>query len=601
MTRMRGVRKSGWMLAAILALASVSDGARAAASAEWTTPGGDLQGTRFSDLTEITTRTVGKLVEDFAVPTGVKASHQGSPLVVGSVMYVVTPFPNRLIAIDLAKKGAILWTFEPGPDDFARGVSCCDVINRGAAYASGKVVYNLLDGSTVAVDAQTGKQIWRKKIGDPRTGETMSGAPLIVKDKVIVGNAGAELGVRGWIQALDLNTGKSVWKAYSTGPDSDTLMDRTFRPPYAKDAGINLGTTSWGGSSLWQQGGGTAWGWVTYDPIQKRIFYGTAQPGVWNADLRPGRNQWASSIIARDPDTGRAAWAYQVTPHDGWDYDSVNENIAVTLPIGGVNTSVLVHFDKNGFAYTLQRQTGKLLVAKPFTRVTWATGVNLSTGEPQTVAEKATHQGAITTDICPSALGGKDWEPASFSPQTRLFYVPAINLCQDLEPLAAIYIAGTPFTGADVHLKPGAGGYLGELVAWDATAGQRAWSVQEKFPLYGGTLSTAGGVVFYGTLDGWFKAVDAKTGKLLFSTKLECGVVSNPISFTGPDGKQRIAVMTGVGWLAGGLSTGACPAGGGFTGSSTPIARAVQELPQADRAPLVAPPTSGFIHVFKLP
>lgn len=593
-------RRDPWIPALLAASTIFPATAMAQAGAEWTTPAGVLQGTRYSALTDITSANVGTLKEEFNYATGTKASHQGGPLVVGNVMYVVTPFPNKLIALDLTKPGTALWTFDPHTNGYARGVACCDVVNRGASYANGLIVYNLLDGNTVAVKATTGVQAWRTKLADPQAGETLTGAPIVVNNKVIVGNAGAELGVRGWVQALDVNTGAVLWKAYNTGPDSDVLIDQNFKPYYAKDQGTNLGVNTWQGNE-WQQGGATAWAWMTYDPELNLLYYGTAQPGVWNPDMRPGDNKWSSTIFARNPDTGKAVWAYQLTPHDGWDYDAVNENIVADLPIGGATRKVIVHFNKNGFAYTLDRATGQLLVANPFGTVTWATGVDLTTGLPQFVSAMQPHQGVVTSGICPSALGVKDWEPAAFSPATNLFYIPALNFCENLEPLLALYIAGTPFMGNSLNFYPGQGGNMGSLVAWDAAKGQAAWSIPETLPLYAGVLATAGNVVFYGTLDKQFKAVDATTGKLLFQTPLECGVVSNPMSYTGPDGKQRVAVMTGVGWLAGGFAGGTCPSGGAWGDAKMPLGQAIAGLNKGKVLPQAGGATSGYVHVFKLP
>jgi lanthanide-dependent methanol dehydrogenase len=575
------------------------------AGAQWLTPSGTPGGSRFSVLSDINAANVSALVEDFAFPTGTIASHQGQPLVVGDTMYIVTPFPNKLIALDLTRPGTKRWTFDPAADIYARGVACCDVVNRGAVYADGKIIYNVLDDTTVAVDATTGKLAWRRKLGDPTTGETMTGAPIVANGKVIVGNAGGELGIRGWVQALDVKTGQTAWKAYNTGPDADVLIGPRFKPFYAKDRGTDLGATSWPGT-MWKQGGATSWAWFTYDPQLNLIYHGTSNPGVWNPDMRRGDNKWGATLFARDPDTGEAVWAYQVTPHDGWDYDAVNESIVADLPIGGVKRKVIVHFNKNGFAYTLDRATGEVLVANKFGQVTWAERVDLASGAPVVNPGMNPHQGVITENICPSPLGGKDWEPSAYSPQTRLFYVPAINVCNNLEPLKAMYIAGTPFVGANTVLVPGAGGFFGELVAWDAARGTRAWSIPEFLPLYAGALATAGNLVFYGTLDRWFKAVDATTGQVLFQTQLECGIVGNPIAYTAPDGKQRVAVYTGLGWLAGGFAGAPCPdpgAGAERVGAMSPLAGAIDDLQLAKpaKAGSAAAPTSGMVHVFKLP
>ena len=571
----------------LLAASVVSPTAAYAQSgAEWTTAAGTAQGTRFSNLDQITSTNAAGLIEEFTHPTGSKASHQGQPLVVGKTMYIVTPFPNRLIALDLDLPGQVRWTFDPHPNEYARGVACCDIVNRGAAYANGKIIYNVLDGTTVAVDSVTGRLVWRAVLANPATGETLTGAPIVIKDKVIVGNAGAELGIRGWVQALNVHTGKPVWKAYGTGPDADVLIGRGFHPFYAKDRGTDLGSTSWPGT-MWRQGGATAWAWFTYDPDLNLLYYGTANPGVWNPDMRPGDNKWGSTIFARNPDTGQAVWAYQVTAHDGWDYDSMNESIVTSLEIGGVMRKVIVHFDKNGFAYTLDAATGEVLIANKYGHVTWADHVDLATGAPAVNPAMEPHQGHVTKGICPSPLGAKDFEPSAYSPATKLFYIPSINFCDNLEPLKAQFIAGTPFMGAALKFAPAPGGFMGELIAWDAAKGTRVWSVQEPLPLYGGVLATAGNIVFYGTLDKWFRAIDATTGKVLFQKQLECGIVGNPMTYLGPDGKQRVAVYTGLGWLAGGFAGGTCP-----------------HISSEDEGSRVSAPgtaTSGAVHVFKLP
>lgn len=564
--------------------------------------GGTPQGTRFSGLTEITPLNAANLIEEFSYPTGTKGSHQGSPLVVGNVMYVVTPFPNKLIALDLTRPGTALWVFTPNPGSFAQGLTCCDIVNRGPVYGNGLIVYTLLDGNVVAVNARTGAQVWRTKVADPWTGETLNTAPIIVKDKVIFGSSGSEMGVRGSVRALNLATGQLVWQAYATGPDSDVLIDSSFRPYFAKDRGANLGVSTWP-TNMWRHGGATSWGWITYDPDENLIFYGTSQPGVFNPDMRPGENKWGASIFARNADTGKAVWAYQLVPHDSWDYDSVNENTIIDLNVGGVVHKAIVHFDKNGFAYTLDPYTGALISAKPFSHVNWASGIDLTTGRPTIAATKLTHEGVVTSNICPSAIGAKDWEHSAYSPITGLFYFGAHNMCMSYEPFKVSYIAGTPLIGANVAITPGPGGNMGEFVAFDPAKGVRAWTIKEPFALFGGALATAGGVVFYGTLDKKFKAIDAATGRLLFSKDLECGIASAPIAFTGPDGKQRVAITTGIGFLNGGFVGGPCPAGTTFVRSSGPaLASASVDLgTNAPPRPALASATSGNVHVFKLP
>ena len=275
-------------------------------------PGKNHQGFRFSGLTDITPDNVKQLKVAWTFSLGVEKGQEAAPIVVGNTMYVVTPYPNIVYALDLTKPGgAVKWKFEPKPAAAAQGVACCDVVNRGAAYADGRIFFNTLDDHTVALDADTGKEVWRTKLGDITRGETMTMAPLVVEGKVLVGNSGGELGVRGWLTALDANSGKIAWRAYSTGPDKDVLIGAKFKPFYDQDKGKDLGVQTWP-PEAWKIGGGTVWGWISYDPELNLIFYGTANPGPWNPDQRPGDNKWTAGIFARDPDTGEARWFYQM-------------------------------------------------------------------------------------------------------------------------------------------------------------------------------------------------------------------------------------------------------------------------------------------------
>jgi len=579
-------------LMAAMLLAHAAIASAQAAGAEWTMPAGTVQGTRFSSLAQINATNVANLQEEFHFATGIEDGHEGAPLVVGSTMYIVSPFPNRLFALDLAKKGDERWVFDPKADPFAQDKACCDTVNRGAVFANGKVIYNVLDNTTVAVDAKTGVQVWRTKLGDPATGQTITMGPLVVGDKVLVGNSGGEMAVRGFLVALDVDTGKEAWRAFSTGPDADVLIGPRFHPFYAKDRGVNLGATTWPGT-LWKNGGSTVWGWLTYDPTLNLLFHGTGNPGVWNADMRPGDNKWSTTVFARDPKTGDAIWAYQMTPHDGWDYDGVNESIVADLPFGGAVRKVLVRFDRNGFAYTMDRATGQVLVAQKFVDATnWATSIDLATGLPVENPDKRTHEGVVVRDICPAASGGKDQQPSAFSPHTNLFYVPTNNLCMDYEGLKALLFQGAPFVGASVMMKAGPGGNRGEFIAWDAVAGKKVWGIKERFPVWSGVLATAGDVVFYGTLDRMFKAVDAKTGAVLFEKQLDSGIVGHPMTFLGPDGKQRVAVYSGPGGWAGAIVPGRLS-------PDDPFAALGAVAAMAD-LPLFTGP-GGSVHVFKLP
>jgi lanthanide-dependent methanol dehydrogenase len=521
-------------------------------NAEWTTPQGDLANTRFSTLDQINTGNVSHLRLISTMSDGIAHGHEGNPLVVNNVMYVITPFPNKLIALDLKNPtGPAKFEYNPYPNENAVGKACCDTVNRGGSYADGKIVYATLDGHVVAVDAQNGKQVWSTLVGNLNLGETITMAPLVVKDRVIVGSSGGELGVRGWDVGLDLKTGKEVWRAYATGPDKDVLIGPGFKPFYAKDQGQDLGVTSWMGDE-YKRGGGNQWGWVSYDPETNLIFYGTGNPGVWNADQRPGDNKWSISIFARNPETGEAKWAYQIVPHDSWDYDEIMENILIDMNWQGKMRKLLIHPGRTGFVFVLDRETGELLAAQKFVGSTnWASGYDLKTGLPNVDEKKRTHQGTTTHDICPSSTGAKEFVPSSFSPRTGLLYIPAHNTCMDYGGMKASYIAGTPYLGADVVMKPGPGGDQGMLIAWDIKQGKAVWTDPEpQWPLYSGVLSTAGDVVFYGTLDRMFKAVDAHTGKLLWKFQVSSGIIGNPMTYLGPDGKQYVAVYAGVGgWM----------------------------------------------------
>jgi PQQ-dependent dehydrogenase (methanol/ethanol family) len=521
------------------------------ADGQWMMPAGDYGNTRYSPLDKINTSNVQNLHVVGTFSTGIPHGHEGAPLVVGSTLYIVTPFPNNLIALDLTQPGfPQKWIFEPHPDITSVGIACCDVVNRGASYADGKIIYNTLDAHTVAVDANTGKLAWKTQVGDIRYGETTTMAPIVAKDVVIVGNSGGELGVRGQLTGLDVKTGKVLWKAYSTGSDKDVLIGSDFHPFYAKDRGKDLGISSWT-PGQWKLGGGTIWGWVSYDPELNLIYYGTGNPGVWNPDMRPGDNKWSITIWARNPETGMAKWAYQVEPHDGFDYDEIMENVLVDMPWHGKMRKLLVHPGRTGFVFVMDRENGELLSAEKFEPVTWANGFDLKTGVVDQNQALRTHFGQYTKGICPSSTGGKEFVPSSFSPKTGYLYIPAHNTCMDYEGTAVNYIAGTPYLGASVRMYPGPGGYQGELIAWDVANAKKVWSIKDPdFPVYSGVLTTGGDIAFYGTMEGWFRAVDTRTGKILWQYKTGSGIVGNPMTFSGPDGKQYVAIYSGIGgWM----------------------------------------------------
>jgi PQQ-dependent dehydrogenase (methanol/ethanol family) len=579
------------------AAAAAPSGARATTAVEaedgqWTRPAKSFSSLRYSGLDQINTSNVAKLQPAWTFETGVLRGQEAAPIVANNTLYVVTPYPNILYALDRTRPGAPpRWEYEPKPDASAQGVACCDVVNRGAVYADGKVIITTLDDHVVAVDANTGKEIWKTKVGSIDIGETLTMAPLVVHDKVLVGNSGGEMGVRGWLAALDLATGKQAWRAYSTGPDSEVLIGDRFRPFYKSDSGKDLGVKTWP-SDAWKIGGGSGWGWIGYGPALNLIYYGTANPGPWNPDQRPGDNKWTSTIFARDPDTGEAVWAYQMTPHDMHDYDGVNELVRVDLPWKGAMRKVLLHPDRNGRMYVLDRATGELLSAEPYGHITTTLGVDLRTGRPNPNPATKPVVGKVVRDICPASPGAKDWQPSAFSPRTGLLYIPHQNLCQDSESLEASYIAGTPYVGMNVRMQAGPGGNRGVFTAWDPVNARPAWEIKENFPVWSGALVTAGDVVFYGTMDGWFKAVDAHTGKLLWQYKTGSGIIGQPTTYRGPDGKQYVAIMSGVGgWsgaiVAGGLDARDSTAALGFVAAMT-------DLPKVTNK-------GGTLYVFALP
>jgi PQQ-dependent dehydrogenase (methanol/ethanol family) len=318
---------------------------------QWPMAAKDYANTRYSALDQINPGNVKQLKVAFTFSVGVDKGQEAAPLVVNDTMYIVAPYPNYLYALDLTKPGAPLkWKLEPDPNAHAQGVACCDVVNRGVAYSDGKIFMNTLDAQTIAVDAASGKEIWRTKMGEVKKGETMTMAPLVVKGKVLVGNSGGEMGVRGWLAALDAKTGNVLWRAYSTGPDKEVLIGADFKPWYESDRGKDLGVKSWP-PEMWKIGGGNVWGWVSYDPEADLIYYGTANPGPWNPEQRPGDNKWTSGIFARKPDDGSARWFYQYSPHDLHDYDGVNENVLLDIPYKGAQRRILVHPDRNGYLY----------------------------------------------------------------------------------------------------------------------------------------------------------------------------------------------------------------------------------------------------------
>ena len=531
----------------------------------WAMQAGNFENQRYSTLNQINKSNVKNMKVAWTFSTGVLRGHEGGPLVIGGMLFVHTPFPNKVFAIDLETQ-KIVWKYEPKQDPTVIPVMCCDTVNRGLAYAEGKILLQQADTVLVALDAKTGKKLWDVKNGDPKIGETNTQAPHVFKDKVITGISGGEFGVRGRVTAYDLNTGKMVWKGYSTGPDAEMLMDpeKTMTwtngkmAPVGKDSSLK----TWQGDQ-WKIGGGTTWGWYSYDPQENLMYYGSGNPSTWNPSQRPGDNKWSMTLWARDVDTGKVRWVYQMTPHDEWDFDGVNEVILADIDVKGKKRKVAVHFDRNGFAYTLDRVTGELLVAEKFDpKVNWATHVDMNTGRPQVVAKYSTRQNGEdvnTKGICPAALGTKDQQPASFNPKNGLFYVPTNHVCMDYEPFRVEYTAGQPYVGATLSMfpAPGSHGGMGNFITWDAGKGKIVQSKPEKFSVWSGTLVTAGGIACYGTLEGYLKCVDADDiKKELFKFKTPSGIIGNVTTWEFK-GKQYIGILSGIGGWAGiGLAAG---------------------------------------------
>lgn len=518
-------------------------------SAQWVMPTQNFANLRHSGLTQINAENVKDLKVAWMMSTGATRGHEGQPLVIGDTMYYESAYPNHVYAIALDDYH-IKWQFTPKQDEFATSVACCDLVNRGVAYADGMIYEDALDGTVYALRTSNGSVAWKAKNADPELGQTVTSAPFVIPDKnrVIVGVSGGEFGVRGYLTAYDLHTGKRVWRAYSEGPDSDTLIGSSFSGP--KNAGIS----TWHGDQ-WKVGGGTTWGWYSYDPKLDLMYYGTGNPGTWNPSQRPGDNKWSMTIFARRPSTGQAVWGYQMTPHDAWDFDGVNEMILADIKVHDRDVPALVHFDRNGFAYELDRRNGKLLLAEKFDPdVNWASKIDMTSGRPVLDPRYATRQGANVKNICPAAMGSKDQQPASFDPQTGYFIVPTNHNCMDYQAFAVKYKAGFPFVGAIVKMYAGPGGNRGALIAWDPNSGKIVWSDKERFPVWSGVVTTDSGIAFYGTMDGWFKAVNTKTGAELYHVKVPSGIISNPMTYS-YNGKQYVAVLTGVGgWAALGLA-----------------------------------------------
>lgn len=520
---------------ALLATSLLASSAAAESGNQWTTYGGDAANTRYSTLSQIDTKNVKSLKVAWAFPLGVLEGQESTPLVIGDTMFVTSPKgPKYVYALD-AKTGAQKWRYAPElPSDVSAAV-CCGSVNRGVAYANGKVYIGRLDGYLVALDAATGKELWKSQVADYKAGDDITSPPTIVKNLVVTGYAGGEFATRGSIVAFDQQTGKEIWRTYTT--------------PAAGEPG----SESWPSNEMAMHGGADAWLVGSYDPQLNLIYYGTSNPAPWaahargpdNSDYGKSTNLYSSSTLALDADTGKMVWYFQSTPYDAWDFDGVNEKVLVDLKIGDKTVQGLMWADRNGFFYVLDRKTGKMVSAAPFTHVSWAEGIGAD-GLPKEVADRRPRKDVWAKGMCPSFYGGKNYPPVSYSAQTKLVYIPAFNLCMDEvgrdpgQPKKGAFFLGTEFACCTV----GPSGHPGEFVAWDPTTQKKVWSIYEEMPFVGGALTTASGLVFYGNLQGELKGVDAKNGEVLWRFQSGSGISQGPISYQ-VDRKQYLAVASG--------------------------------------------------------
>ena len=508
--------------------------ASGAGAQSWTTYGGDSGNTRYTESKQINTGNVGKLKVEWALQLGTTRSQESTPIVVGDTLYVTSSFgPKNLYAVN-AKTGEIKWRYSPeipkGVDQYA----CCDVNNRGVAYNDGKIFVGRLDGKLDALDAKSGKVLWTSTVVDYTQGSVITSPPTVVKNLVITGFGGGEYGARGSLQAYDVATGKELWKTWTVPGPGEANND------------------TWKGDS-WQHGGAVLWLTGSYDARTNTVFWGTSNPGPWNSAVRSSgdgnygklSNLYSSSTVAFDADTGRIKWWVQGTPADAWDYDGVNELVLADLKVSGKETPVYMKADRNGFFYVVNRDSGKIVSAEKYVPTTWASKIDLATGKPIEDPDKRPGPNHPVKNVCPNLIGGKNWQPMSFNPDTGLVYIPSNNVCMDWSVSDVSYKRGVFYLGGEFPPVEGPGGYLGELIAWDPVAQKKVWGVKADLPFNGGTLTTAGGLTFWGDMHGVFHAYDAKTGKELWkSGGLGSGIGAGAITYA-VEGKQYVAVVIG--------------------------------------------------------
>jgi alcohol dehydrogenase (cytochrome c) len=499
---------------------------------------------RFSTLNQINKDNVKRLVPVWNYSFDDNRSEQSQPLVYKGVLYVTSH--NATMAID-AKTGKQIWkTKVEYPPETPR-VVCCGLMNRGAAIYDGKLFRTTLDANVIALDAQTGKELWRKNAIDFKTGYSMTVAPLVADGVVITGISGAEFGTRDFIDGWDPKTGEHLWRTYTIpGPGEP-------------------GNDTWAGDT-WKFGGGSTWITGSFDPELHTVYWGVGNAGPFNAAVRPGDNLYTSSVLALDPKSGKIKWYRQFSPHDPFDYDSVAAWVLATININGTPTKVVMHADKNGFFYVLDRTNGKLLAANPFVKVNWASGIDMKTGRPiETDVTTKARAGELVT-VWPSILGGVNWGPMSFNPQTGLAYANTLNFGGHYHAIPAEYKAGEWYIGIDLaagwEWPDGPRGYLKAI---DPLTGKAKWENPSDVPRFSAVMSTGGGLVFSGQLTGEFEAFDADTGKKLWQFQTGSGIEGQPITWQ-QDGVQYVAVASGLGGayslFSGDARMASVPAGG---------------------------------------
>lgn len=564
------------------AVAQTSDSSASAALAKsaananlWPAPGRDNDLTRFSPLKQIDTSNASNLEFMWSQSLSSLRGQEGQPLVVEvggkPMMFMVSGWPNVVQALDLSNPDnpVSVWNYvkKDGRDDSAVAIACCDTVNRGLNYADGKVIFHTLDGYLIALDAVTGKVDWSEKLASTAKGETMTGAGVIAGNNIVISYGGAELAARGSIAAYSIATGKRVWNFWNNGTAKDVGMTADTNKAVPKHGTLKSfrGVDEYPGDEH-TRGGATVWGWISYDSKLNLVYYGTSNPGTWSPTYRckydtwekcndgTQDNKWSLSLIARNASTGEMVWAYQMTPFDEWDYDGVNENVLVNMDMDGQkNRPVLVHFDRNGFAYVLDRRTGQLLRAHNYVPVNWAEKIDVG-GTDRPIKVKAHSPFSIDKAVqaCPSAQGGKDQQPVAVDPSNpQVFYVPTNQWCMEDTPLKRTSTQqGSGYAFANVYMYQSTPGLSGQFQAFDVDTGKIVWKIPNKYQTWGGALVTAGGVAFYGDMVGDFRAVDTKTGKVLWMRKLGSGIIGNPISYS-INGQQYVSVFAGIGGWSG--------------------------------------------------